>query len=83
MASFETRVTEIRADPRGGFFVRLKPHFLERDIEHHKISLEPHFDNHCASIVEDSIEVRTELAPPLYVGQIMTVYAIEPELPSF
>ena len=83
MASFETRVTEIRADPRGGFFVRLKPHFLERDVEYQNISLEPHFDNHCASIAEDSIEVRTEHAPPVYVGQIVAVYAVEPELPSF
>jgi hypothetical protein len=83
MASFETRVTEIRADPRGGFSVRLKPHFLEGDVAYQKICLEPHFDNHCASIAEDSIEVRTEHAPPVYVGQIVTVYAVEPEQPSF
>ena len=83
MASFETRVTEIRADPRGGFSVRLKPHFLEGDVAYQKICLEPHFDNHCASIAEDSIEVRTEHAPPVYVGPIVTVYAVEPEQPSF
>jgi hypothetical protein len=83
MASFETRVTEIRADPRGGFSVMLKPHFLERDVAYQKVWLEPHFDNHCASIAEDSIEVRTEHAPPVYVGQIVTVYAVEPELPPF
>src|SRR5260370_42566723 len=83
MASFETRVTEIRADPRGGFSVMLKPHFLERDVAYQKVWLEPHFDNHCASIAEDSIEVRTENAPPVYVGQIVTVYAVEPEHPTF
>lgn len=83
MASFETRVTEIRAEPRGGFSVRLKPHFLERDVAYQKVWLEPHFDNHCTSIAEDSIEVRTSNAPPVYVGQIVTVYAVEPELPSF
>ena len=83
MASFETRLTEIRADPRGGFSVRLKPHFLERDVAYQKIWLEPQFNNHCASIAEDSIEVRTEHAPPVYAGQIVTVYAVEPELPSF
>jgi hypothetical protein len=43
--------------------VRLKPHFLERDVAYQKIWLEPHFDNHCASIAKDSIEVRTEHAP--------------------
>ena len=83
MASFETRVTEIRADPRGGFSVMLKPNFLERDVAYQKVWLEPHFEKHCASIAEDSIEVRTENAPPVYVGQIVTVYAVEPELPSF
>jgi hypothetical protein len=83
MASFETRVTEIRADPRGGFSVRLKPHFLERDVAYQKVWFEPHFDNYCASIAEDGIEVRTENAPPVYVGQIVTVNAAEPELPSF
>ena len=62
MASFETRVTEIRADPRGGFSVMLKPHFLERDVAYQKVWLEPHFENHCASIAEDSIAVRTENA---------------------
>ena len=59
MASFETRVTEIRADPQGGFYVMLKPHFLERDVAYQKVWLEPHFGSHCASIAEDSIEVRT------------------------
>jgi hypothetical protein len=63
--------------------VMLKPHFLERNVAYQKVWLEPHFDNHCASIAEDSIEVRTENAPPVYVGQIVTVYAVEPELPSF
>jgi hypothetical protein len=51
----------------------LKPHFLERNVAYQKVWLEPHFDNHCASIAEDSIEVRTENAPPAYVGQIVTV----------
>ena len=83
MASFETRVTEIRADPRGGFSVRLKPHFLERDVAYQKIWFEPRFDNFCTSIAEDSIEIRTENVPPVYVGQIVTVNAAEPELPSF
>ena len=59
----------------GGFSVMLKPHFLERDVAYQKVWLEPHFDNHCVSIAEDSIEVRTENAPP--------VYAVEPELPFF
>jgi hypothetical protein len=83
MASFETRVTEIRLDARGGFSVRLKPHFLERDVAYQKVWFEPQFDNYCASIAEDSIEVHTENAPPVYVGQIVTVNAAEPELPSF
>jgi hypothetical protein len=38
MASFETRVTEIRPDARGGFSVRLKPHFLERDVAYSSTS---------------------------------------------
>jgi hypothetical protein len=67
MASFETRVTEIRADPRGGFSVMLKPHFLERDVAFQKVWLEPHFENHCASIAEDSIEVRTDELPSVLI----------------
>jgi hypothetical protein len=83
MASFETKVTEIRADPARGILCDAKPHFLERDVAYQKVWLEPHFEKHCASIAEDSIEVRTENAPPVYVGQIVTVYAVEPEPPSF
>ena len=78
MASFETRVTEIRADPQGGFSVRLKPHFLERDVAYQKIWLEPHFNNHCASIAEDSIEVRTEHAPPVYARMPRALSSVAP-----
>ncbi len=72
MASFETRVTEIRADPRGGFSVMLKPHFLERNVAYQKVWLEPHFEKHCASIAEDSIEfvLRT---PRLFSWKISTL----------
>src|SRR5258708_20221030 len=81
MASFGTRVTEIRADPRAGFSVMLKPHFLERDVAYQKVWLEPHFENHCASIAEYSIEVRTEYAPPVYLDQIVPVYPFEHDFP--
>jgi hypothetical protein len=60
----------------------LKPHFLERDVPYQKVWLEPHFGSHSASIAEDSIEVRTEHVPQVYLGQIVTVHAVEPELPS-
>ena len=83
MASFETRVTEIRNRPLGGYTVVVRPHFLETDIDYQKVSLEPHFDNHGASIAEDHIAFSTDQAPPVYVGQIVTIHADEPETPSF
>jgi hypothetical protein len=67
MASFETKSPK-SVWTHGGFSVVPKPHFLETDVDYQKVWLEPHFDNHGASIAKDRVEFHTQHVPPVLCG---------------
>jgi len=78
MPSFETQVTEIRENPKGGYVVVLRPNSLIRDIAYLSIRIEPFFDCTVAAIQTDYLELNARDLPPVQVGQAVTIHADKP-----
>jgi hypothetical protein len=78
MLSFETKVTEIRGNPRGGYVVVLCPNSLVSDIAYSSIRVEPFFECTVGAIQTDYLELITQETPPVQLGQAVTVRAVKP-----
>jgi hypothetical protein len=78
MPSFETTVTEIRDNSRGGFIVILKPHELETTTNLKEVLLEPKFANVGGRIHHDHIELYCDERPPIHEGQVLMVRSLDP-----
>jgi hypothetical protein len=78
MLSFETKVTEIRGNPRGGYIVVLCPNSLMSDIAYSSIRVEPFFECTVGAIQTDYLELITTENPPVQVGQAVAVRAVKP-----
>jgi hypothetical protein len=79
MPSFETKVTEIRESPKGGYIVVLSPNFLISDIAYPSIRIEPFFESIVGAIQTDYLELNVRELPPVQIGQTVTVHAAEPQ----
>ena len=60
MPSFETKVTEIRENPKGGYVVVLRPNSLISDMAYSSIRIEPFFDCSVGAIQTDYLELNAE-----------------------
>jgi hypothetical protein len=78
MPSFETKVTEIRQNPKGGFVVVLSPNSLVSDIAYPSIRVEPFFECTVGAIQTDYLELIAPETPPVQLGQSVTIHAVEP-----
>jgi hypothetical protein len=80
MPSFETKVTEIRGSPGGGYVVVLCPNSLVSDIAYLSIRVEPFFECTVGAIQTDYLELVTQETPPVQLGQAVTVHAVKPAM---
>ena len=78
MPSFETKVTEIRENPKGGCVVVLRPNSLASDIAYPSIRIEPFFECTVGAIQTDYLELNAQEIPPVQLGQAVTVHAVKP-----
>jgi hypothetical protein len=78
MPSFETKVTEIRENPKGGYVVVLRPNSLVSDIAYTSIRIEPFFECTVAAIQTDYLELNAQEIPPVQLGQAVTIHAVKP-----
>jgi hypothetical protein len=78
MPSFETKVTEIRENPEGGYIVVLRPNSLISDIAYPSILVEPFFVCTVGAIQTDYLELNARELPPVHVGQAVTIHAGKP-----
>ena len=69
MPSFETKVTEIRENPKGGYVVVLRPNSLISDMAYSSIRIEPFFDCSVGAIQTDYLELNAGELPPVQIGQ--------------
>jgi hypothetical protein len=79
MPSFETKVTEIRDIPTGGYVVVLSPNSLISDIAYPSIRVEPFFECTVGAIQTDYLELNVRELPPVQVGQTVTIHAVSPD----
>ncbi len=79
MPSFETKVSEIRENPKGGYVVVLRPNSLVSDIAYPIIRVEPFFECTVGAIQTDYLELNALKLPPVHVGQAVTIHAVKPE----
>jgi hypothetical protein len=80
MPSFETKVTEIRVSPKGGYVVVLRPNFLISDIAYSSIRIDPFFECTVGAIQTDYLELNVRERPPVQIDQTVTIYAFKPVL---
>lgn len=78
MPSFETKVTKIRENPKGGYVVVLRPNSLESDIAYPSIWIEPFFECTVGAIETDYLELNARELPPVQVGKTVTIHAVKP-----
>jgi hypothetical protein len=79
MPSFETKVTEIRESPKGGYVVVLRPSYLVSDLAYRSIRIEPFFECNVGAIQTDYLELNVQEFPPVQVGQTVTIHAVKPD----
>jgi hypothetical protein len=78
MPCFESKVTEIRQNPKGGFVVVLSPNSLVSDISYPTIRVEPFFECTVGAIQTDYLELIAPETPPVQLGQSVTIHAVQP-----
>jgi hypothetical protein len=78
MPSFESKVIEIRQNPKGGFVVVLSPNSLVSDISYPTIRVEPFFECTVGAIQTDYLELIAPETPPVQLGQSVTIHAVQP-----
>jgi hypothetical protein len=78
MPSFESKVTKIRENLKGGYVVVLRPNSLESDIAYTSIWIEPIFECTVGAIETDYLELNARELPPVQVGQTVTIHAVKP-----
>jgi hypothetical protein len=78
MPSFESKVTEIRESPKGGYVIVLRPNSLISDIAYPSIRVEPSFECTVGAIQTDYLELNTRELPPVQLGQSVTIHAVKP-----